>query len=343
MTTFKQKVGCWFHERWRTDLVLLLPIIAQKFGIKWTDLCNRHERLEKGMNGERICLWEDSSFLTVSRLFPQVGGRLLKHCLREWPVQLSKSPQIAKLTNRPKISIVLPVAGRDRIMPFQFVLKAFFEQTFRNVEIIVVEHAPEPVFEKVCPNEVKYIFLQCERNQQFNKSMSMNEGVRNAKAPYVLLHDADIVPPKKYIESIVQRLDLGWDAVRPMRLIFHLNSTDSNVFIAKDGMFLPKEVAMVQQNNPGISTAVFKKVYEEIGGHDEQFWGWGGEDLEFLDRLNTVRLFQGSYTLGIHLWHSDAPKKMSGDRNQKLMTHKREIPPEDRIKLLKRKRSVLVN
>lgn len=334
----KQKIGCWLHERWQTELVLLFPATARRFGLTWIDLCNRHERLSTDGNSARICLWQDSSFLTVARFFPDVGGRLLKHCLSEWPIQLTRQPLMEKRPVEPKVSVILPVGGQERLKQFQCVLKAFYSQTYRDLEIIVVEHGSEQFYKAFCPFWIRYIFLQRKGDQQFNKSMAMNEGIRNAAAPYVLFHDADVVPPSAYVESILRHFNAGWDAVRPMRFLFNLSANDSEKFMKNDAQYLPKVVELILQNFPGVSTAVSKEAYAKIGGHDEQFWGWGGEDLEFLDRLKTVHLFQGGYAPGIHLWHSSAPKKMSGDRNQELMMRKLEISPEERIKLLQRKR-----
>ena len=83
------------------------------------------------------------------------------------------------------------------------------------------------------------------------------------------------------------------------------------------GQHLPGTVESVLQNFP-LSTAVTKLAFKRIGGCDEQFEGWGGEDLEFLDRLKVTKLFPGSYAPGVHLWHAPAPKKESGDRNLDL-------------------------
>ncbi len=59
----------------------------------------------------------------------------------------------------------------------------------------------------------------------------MNAGVQNASAPYVLLHDADVVPPGRYLEAVIVRLEAGWDSVRPSRLIFHLDQAGSEMFL----------------------------------------------------------------------------------------------------------------
>ena len=341
MATFKQKLGCWLHERWRTEFVLLFPDVAFRLGMRWLNLCNRHEHLLKE-NDEvsRICDWQDSSFLTVARFFPRVGGKLLKHCFNEWPIRLLQQPESLTLSHHPKISVILPVGGSEYTLLFQCVLAAFFGQTCKNMEVIVVEHSDSPAYETLCPEGVKYMFISQKDDRQFNKALAINIGVLKSSAPYILIHDADIVPPGTYVESVLQRLNEGWDAVRAMRFLFCLEREDTEKFMRGNGAYLPKRVPLVMQNFPGASTAVHKDTYFRIGGHDEDFLGWGGEDLEFYDRLKTVRLFPGSYSPGIHLWHTASEKKISGDRNNRLLTEKRKLPPQPRIEILHKQRTV---
>lgn len=331
MVSLKQKIGCWLHERWKTEAALA-PMLARMTGLHWVDLCNRHERLGQEEKEARTCLWEGSSVLTVARFFPRVGGRLLRCCLKEWPFRLREQP--ASVSSRPKMSVVLPVGGRDRLPLFLCVLKGFFGQTVVEIEIIVVEHGKKPEYESSCPAGVRYLFLPMEEGGQFNKSLAMNRAVAEATAPVVLLHDADLVVPANYVESLLLRFSQGWEAVRPARFAFHLDQDDSAGFMEANGKFLPRNIEMVQQNNPGLSTAMTREAYARIGGHDQRFEGWGGEDLEFLDRLKTLRRYPGGYAPLVHLWHAPGPKKASGDRNRQLMDKLRAIPVQERIESL---------
>ncbi|MCF6289781.1 MAG: glycosyltransferase, partial [Desulfobacterales bacterium] len=230
MPSLKEKIGCWLHERWRTELVLS-PMLSQLTGHHWVDLCNRHERLGRQEKGARSCPWEDSSFLTVARFFPGVGGRLLRYCLTEWPIHFQENPAGHGSPVSPEMSVILPVGGRDRVPLFLAVLRAFWGQRADNIEIIVVEYAVTPEYEPYCPADVTYLFLPMESGGQFNKSLAMNRAVDRASAPLVLLHDADLVPPAAYVESLLFRFRQGWEAVRPVRFAFHLEQDDSDRFI----------------------------------------------------------------------------------------------------------------
>jgi len=65
MTTMKQKLGCWLHERWKTEVVLH-PAAGRLARWQWGDLCNRSERLLRGPGDARECMWQDSSLLSVA-------------------------------------------------------------------------------------------------------------------------------------------------------------------------------------------------------------------------------------------------------------------------------------
>src|SRR6185436_19927930 len=138
LEALRQRAGCWRHERWRTECALS-PALSRLSGISWLDLCNRHERLAEGSGAEaRVCQWRFSSMLTVARVFPEVGSRLLRRAMREWPFALSDDPLPS---TTPRVSVVIPVGGRDRLPLFLGVVKSFRAQSVRDVEVIAVEHS----------------------------------------------------------------------------------------------------------------------------------------------------------------------------------------------------------
>jgi glycosyltransferase involved in cell wall biosynthesis len=229
----------------------------------------------------------------------------------------------------PLVSVILPVGGLDRLPQFKAVLGCFCCQSEERIEIVAAECSEVPQYHVHCPPGIRHLHIPCAAGSQFNKSRAMNEGVKNARAGVVLLHDADVVVPRDYVKGVLDRLYCGYDAIRPIRFLFHLVMEASQTF-AQCGAW-PIEVLSVEQNNPGLSTAVRKDVYAAIGGHDKRFDGWGGEDNEFLDRLKTRRLYHGGYESAVHLWHPAAPKKADGTRNREMAARIRSVSPEERI------------
>jgi hypothetical protein len=328
---WRELAGCWLHERWRTELALRLgPLARPRFA--WESLHNRHEEVRRRPAGAVECLWRGSSLLTVARLFPKVGGRLLDRCLHEWPVRFSTE---SLESGTPVLSVVLPVGGVDRLDLFSAVVHAFLGQSIRRIELVVVEHAAIPEYAAHCPSGAQYIHLPRGAAQHFNKSRALNAGVAAARARYVLLHDSDTVPPARYCETAVACLEEGYEGLLPIRLLFRLDREASAAFQQSTGSRLPASVSEVMQNFPGASQAISRDAFERVGGYDERYEGWGGEDEEFLERLMTRHFFRGSYAPTIHLWHPEAPKKASGDRNARLSAEILAQPAEERIRRLR--------
>jgi glycosyltransferase involved in cell wall biosynthesis len=234
----------------------------------------------------------------------------------------------------PAISVILPVGDRSREAALLAVIGSFLNQVEVAFELIVVEQGVAPRSAGAFPAGVRCLHVESLAASEFNKSRAMNEGVRRSRSPWVLLHDADVVVPERYLAAILERAGTGeWDAIRPIRFLFYPGEAASAAWIETGR--LPAAVERVTQNFPGGSTAVRRDIYWELGGHDERFVGWGGEDTEFLDRLRTRRVYPGGYAPALHLWHAPADKKRTGDRNQKLQDERLSVPVEDRIRELR--------
>ena len=321
LQTVKQWIGGWLNERWRTELVLRAPGIARLANREWPDLCNRGEAVTKCGDGVgRICQWADSSLLTVCRLFPETGGRLLRQV---WGQRLFGKPA--------PLSIILPVRGMERFEAVSVVATTMSQMAGPDSEVLICEHAAVPQYARTWPEGIRHVHAPAEEGRAFNKSRAMNAGARAARHPVLLLHDADVVPSPDYLCRAMEWFSQGWEALRPIRFLFLLNVEQTQVYLKRKDLGGIREVSSVQQNNPGLSTFVRRDTYMELGGHDERFEGWGGEDLEFLDRLRTRKLYPGAFLPAIHLWHPPAEQKQSGHRNNDLLRQILQEPADRRI------------
>ncbi len=335
--TLKNKLGCWANERWRSEFILSSPILSKAVGKSWLDLRNRHEAISIDPRSKgRICHWADSSPLTVARIFPELGARLLQQSLQDWPVRFQTSASASELSRQaPDVSIILAIRGLGRLRLLRTVLPSLLAQRDCSVEIIVVEQSSHPEFINEVPSGVRYLHTPIpEGTMPFNRSWALNAGARLAQGRCLILHDADMVVPDRYAASVSERLTDEMPAVRLARYIFYLDQTTSENLMKShnfDGIYA---IDRVVQNNP-TPFAVTRKAYYQIGGHDESFFGWGGEDNEFLDRLRTLPISEGSYLPIIHLWHPEAPNR-SGDRNAALLQRRLAEPAHERIRKLAR-------
>jgi hypothetical protein len=294
---------------------------GQRVGLEWPDLCNRREVVSRCDDGiGRVCHWSESSFLTACRVFPSTGGRLLRHAWPAGPSELA-SP----------VSVILPVRGEGRFAVVAFVADALRRMAGARSEVLICEHDVLPRYAGAWPPGVRHVFVPATGEEAFNKSKAMNAGARVARNPVLVLLDADVVPSPDFLVRSLELMGRGWEAVRPVRFLFLLDEAASLEFSQKSSLRDLLEISQVHQNFPGLATVVRREAYGEMGGHDERFEGWGGEDLEFLDRLRTRQLYPGSFLPAIHLWHAPAEQKRSGHRNNDLFRGIMQEPVAGRI------------
>jgi hypothetical protein len=331
--SLRQRLGCWCNERWRAELALRFSPIAKRLGLSWLDLCNRNEKLESDpQTGGRICHWADSSQLTVARVFPHVGAELLNLCLRDWPVRFEQHGAPSPPEN-PEVSVVIGVRGTGRLPQFQACLASLRAQQGVVCEVIVVEQSWVPEFRELCPPDVVYVHSKTTSPEMpFNRSWGLNVGAVSSRGRYLVLHDADMVVPVNFASSIAERLRSGLDAVRLARFIFYLDQNSSERIWTTHKFVNVREVSRVVENNP-TPVAVVRDRYFQIGGHDESFFGWGGEDNEFMSRLRTLQLSEGAFLPIFHLWHPEAPNR-SGDRNASHLAKRLMSPAAERCRQL---------
>ena len=334
MATLKEAIGCWLHERGRLEFALRFPVAAAALGMTWMDHKNRHERILTDHRSEgRICEWQDSSELTVARFFPETGARLLKRCLEEWPIYFQSVAQDTQKCVSPDVSVIIGVRGTARLPQFTACLASLRAQQNVTCEIIVVEQSWEPLFAALVPRDVVYIHSKTPSpDMAFNRSWAFNVGAVAARGRFLVLHDADMIVPARFASAIAERLDGQLEAIRLARYIFYLDEQTSRQVWSQCNFDVLKSVSSVVQNNP-TPVAVRRESYLRIGGHDETFFGWGGEDNEFMDRLRTLNLSEGSFLPLVHLWHPEAPNR-SGDRNAAHLAAKLSTEAKKRIEIM---------
>jgi GT2 family glycosyltransferase len=129
----------------------------------------------------------------------------------------------------------------------------------------------------------------------------------------------------------------GFDVVTLKRFIFYLDASSSQYVFDQGCKGLKRvEVETVLANAlGGGSVAIAKDAYKSIGGFDEEFNGWGGEDNEFWDRCLTRKVYDYAYLPVVHLWHEAQPGKRTIDGNglftAELTKSRRSMPPANRI------------
>lgn len=104
------------------------------------------------------------------------------------------------------------------------------------------------------------------------------------------------------------------------------------MFFANASLSVLASEAVVQNLEAGESLAITRDTYFAIGGFDESFTGWGGEDNEFWERAATRCLWPYGYLPFVHLWHAAQPDKHDAQRQTaELLEQLSAIPASQRI------------
>jgi glycosyltransferase involved in cell wall biosynthesis len=334
--TLKEKVGSLL-----LDLPRLMPALL--FENHWMRASNRGEGLTVevcGVSTESLGPWSNDIY--AAHVFPWIGRRLMNQALAQWPIRI-KSPKATE--EKPEISFIIPHRGVERLPLLRTVIGSIFAQTDIPIECIVVEQNKRK--EAEFPSCVRHIHLPHPTDAEgWYKSWAFNVGVAAAKADIVVCHDGDILVPDSYEREITRHLrDGGYEAVHLQRFLFCLGSTDTQDLLSAGVLARNVTPERVRQNWQGGTLAIRKDAFEKIGGYDERFVGWGGEDNEFYDRCRILRNWRFGYLPFVHLWHPPQAEKVSLDScgNLDLLNRLLEISKEERIAALKSKKEKQLN
>lgn len=301
----------------------------------WNSICNRMEHLTPNPAGPGVrCDWRWGNHIHACRVFPSLGRQLLHSALREWPIRFAKTPTPCR---GPRISFLFAHSGRDRIKQLRRVIDSVFAQRDIDVECIVVGQSPSPV-QGLLPNEVVYRHLdKSHLKRGWYKSWAYNVGARIASGEILVFQDGDICMPDRYGTEVARAiLQNGYDVASLQRFLFYLSPQSSARLESAnsiDGRIAPD---LVYQNWKGGTIAVRRQAFFDLGGFDEGFVDWGGEDDEFYDRCSAVRHCRFGYLPFVHLWHKPQPDRRATNNPNiaTAMPSRMQMPAPSRIEEL---------
>lgn len=297
----------------------------------WISLCNRIERLlpQQGQRG-LICDWQWGSPLHAAKVLPGLGRRLLQASLAEWPIRFAAMPIAA---GRPRVSFIFAHSGLDRLPQLVRTIQSVFAQSIAS-ECIVVDQSPEPLFRRL-PAGIVYRHLAKDGVPSgWHKSWAYNVGARVATSPILVFQDGDVCPPTEYAAELSHVIGKdGYGVASLQRLLFYLDALDTRELDRTGSIRSGLTPTMAFQNWKGGTIAIGREAFEAIGGFDEGFVDWGGEDDEFYDRCAAMGHCRSGFLPFVHLWHPPQPdRKSSSNPNiADVMPWRMGIPNLDRI------------
>jgi len=184
------------------------------------------------------------------------------------------------------------------------------------IEIILIEQDQLPQLEVFAAEHgVNYCFDQC--NSAFNKSRAFNVGAKASQTEVLILGDADMILDHDCLEKCIEVCATQAEAVNPYQHLVELTQEQAKFFIDSGdlpGCDLPKGEHSLSERQQSGEQLCFcggvylmrRKRYLEIGGMDERFQGWGGEDdaMSLKLQLHDVSQLIKQGGVAYHLWHT---------------------------------------
>ena len=332
---WREQLGVWLKDRWRWERAL------RSRSRRYLRLCNRRETLQAAPQGAvgQACQWRYTSRLHAAMVQPELARRLLRRCLEDAPLQRAAAPKRTGAT--PELSVLIGHRGLERLPLLLATLESLAAQTEVNLECLVIEQDDSMTIAAALPSWVRHIHAPLATpGAPYNRSHTFNIGASVARAPVLLLHDNDMLVPRGYASRILERIGKGYAVVNPKRFIFYLSQAHSQAVLDAGAGFDAAPADYIVQNlEAGGSMAIRADTYAELGGMDEAFSGWGGEDNEFWDRCLTRPCWIWGYEPIVHLWHRSQPlKDTAANPNLQRARELSDVPASERIRRLRQRR-----
>ena len=332
----KQKLGALIYDFPRYAKLMWMSN-GENGASPWVLIRNREDRLatEPTSSGVR-CNWEYTSDLHIANVFPILGHQLLRRAFIDHPVVFQTELESSK--GNPEITFIVGHRGLDRLPQLLATLQTICGQRDVAVECIVVEQSATPEIKDFLPKWVRYAHVPLpDAAAPYCRGRAFNVGASLAHANMLVLHDNDLLIPSDYAAEIKKRFREEFEVINVKRFIFYLSSSHTKHVTLRRMLDLSQAPESIMQNAlGGGSLAVSREAYFSLGGFDESFVGWGGEDNEFWERAQTRKVWSYGYMPLIHLWHESQPEKYDLNRSTvDLLESRSAVPAEQRIEELR--------
>ena len=185
------------------------------------------------------------------------------------------------------VSVILPISLNDKPREHAFRwVKKYYEKMLPEVEVCVGISNEKP----------------------FSKARVINKAVEKSEGEILVIADADIIFDPSILKQCIKQLEThSW--VIPYQEVLNLSPKSTQDLIAIEPQW-PLPIHIDTWSRPygnqikGGLNIVPRQHFETVGGFDERFVGWGGEDDAFAASLDYLcgSHKRMNFTL-YHLWH----------------------------------------
>lgn len=242
--------------------------------------------------------------------------------------------QIQQIDSRLTFSFVVLYRHKDmqRFTNLKRVIE--WASSFSESEIILVEQDTHSKI-KHLSLPVNHIFIKSK--MPFNRSWGFNVGAKHANSDILVLTDCDLIMnPYNFIEAL--RLVSEYDCVSPYSSVIDLTAQESLANL--DQIMTIQRPGRGETDNQKINICggmtIFRKdSFIAIGGYNEDFVGWGGEDDYQAIKVKSFLKWHELPGRCYHLFHErEAPDMKWYQRNVQLLNKLNNMSQDDMRKLI---------
>lgn len=226
-----------------------------------------------------------------------------------------------------KVSVVIPT--KDKLSRLRLILKALEPQVSQEVEVIIVfDGCNRDTLRGFQEIQLCYSPVTIEHEQNLGRSRARNSGICKATGEIVIFLDDDRIPGLGFVEKHVKRHEKGGCAVigerkelsypeEMLKKLYYSGFTsaiftrieqdaskESNGLIKRIGRRIFGELLECVTFTTG-NSSVLKLDLLKVGMFDENFSGWGVEDMDLGYRLikSGVKIIRDYSIANYHLIH----------------------------------------
>lgn len=178
-------------------------------------------------------------------------------------------------------------------------------------EWVIVEQDSAPRLDEIeLPDGLKRLFVV--NPGPFNKAWGYNVGARAARGDLLFFCDADLLVPAQALATAVSLCTRRVLAVNPYDRLADLDQAESDRLLAREEAPSFERADASDRRGQGEQLCfcggaflMRRSLHQYLGGFDERYLGWGGEDdamsLRLARTTAEVAVVQGRVAL--HLWH----------------------------------------
>ncbi len=245
-----------------------------------------------------------------------------------------------------KVSYILNHRGKNGSRLNNLISVLGWLSPLKNVNIILVEQDDKPYLADLNLSYPGMEYVFAYNSGLFNRAWGFNIGFKYATGNVLAFSDNDIFMNMDELTNSFQECHRSYDAVNPYAKIVDLSEKDTKCL--QENSELMKSCSESYCNGEERGYTVFcgglvllkRKAFEMLGGFDERFSGWGGEDdaMSILLRELVHSKCEMPH-MAYHLWHErtiqDTNEQPNYPQNRRLLDEYTTLTRDELILLCK--------